>query len=240
MDLSENSVEELPEWITGFNMEIQWGEGYKGGYIYLQDNPLKTPPPEIVKQGKAAINNYFDQLREQEEDYLFEAKMLIVGEPGAGKTSMAWKIENPNCAMPDKADTTRGIDVRQYYFPLRKEDFTGFKHPEKLEKKEFRLNLWDFGGQEIYKATHRFFLTHRSLYALVADSRNEDTDFNYWLHIVEMFGGVSPLLIVLNEKYQRKRNLDISAMRHRFTNISEVLDVDFAEEDKSRLNRLTV
>jgi hypothetical protein len=35
------------------------------------------------------------------------------------------------------------------------------------------------------------------------DSRNEDTDFNYWLHLVEMFGGDSPLLIVLNEKYQR-------------------------------------
>jgi len=46
------------------------------------------------------------------------------------------------------------------------------------------------------------------------------------------------LLIVLNEKHKRKRNLDVSAMRKQFTNISEMLEVDFAEEDKSRLNKL--
>ncbi|MGE0085250.1 MAG: COR domain-containing protein [Desulfococcaceae bacterium] len=201
-------------------------------------NPLKTPPPEIVKQGKEAVRNYFAQLKEQQQDYLFEAKLLIVGEPGAGKTTMACKMDDADCALPEKEETTKGIAVKQYYFPLKKEDFRGFGHPEKLENRNFRINLWDFGGQEIYKATHRFFLSRRSLYALVADSRNEDTDFNYWLHIVEMFGADSPLLIVLNEKYQRKRNLDLPAMRNRFGNIKEVLDVDFAESDKTRLNRL--
>jgi len=29
------------------------------------------------------------------------------------------------------------------------------------------VNIWDFGGQEIYHATHQFFLTHRSLYLLL-------------------------------------------------------------------------
>ncbi|WP_347242416.1 hypothetical protein [Nostoc sp. FACHB-888] len=29
--------------------------------------------------------------------------------------------------------------------------------------REFRVNIWDFGGQEIYHATHQFFLTRRSL-----------------------------------------------------------------------------
>ncbi len=238
LDLFENPIEELQPWITDFNMKIRWESLGDDGYISFYGNPLKSPPPEIIKQGKEALKNYFEQLKEQEEDYLFEAKMLIVGEPGAGKTSMTWKMENPDCALPKEDETTKGIDVRQYYFPLKKEDFSAFKHPEKLESRKFRLNLWDFGGQEIYKATHRFFLSKRSLYALVADSRNEDTDFNYWLHIVEMFGGESPLLIVLNEKHQRKRNLDIEAMRKRFANISEVIDVDFADEDKTRLDKL--
>ena len=235
LDLDENKISQLPAEIVDLNMEIRW-EGYSD--LTLKGNPLQSPPIEIVGQGKAAIRNYFDQLKEQEEDYLFEAKMLIVGEPGAGKTSMAWKMENTDCHLPKVEETTKGIDVRQYYFPLRKEDFPEFKYPERLENRKFRVNLWDFGGQEIYKATHRFFLSKRSLYSLVADSRNEDTDFNYWLHIVEMFGGESPLLIVLNEKYQRKRNIDISAMQKRFTNISEVIDVDFAEKDKTRLDKL--
>ncbi len=235
LDLTENKIKKLPAEIVDLKMEIKW-EGYSG--LILEGNPLQSPPVEIVWQGKKAIRNYFRQLKEQEEDYLFEAKMLIVGEPGAGKTSMAWKMENTGCNLPKEEETTKGIDVRQYYFPLRKEDFPSFKYPRKLKKRKFRVNLWDFGGQEIYKATHRFFLSKRSLYSLVADSRNVDTDFNYWLHIVEMFGGDSPLLIILNEKHQRKRIIDISAMQKRFTNISEVIDVDFAEKNKTRLDKL--
>jgi Miro-like protein. len=58
------------------------------------------------------------------------------------------------------------------------------------------MNIWDFGGQEIYHATHQFFLTKRSLYILVADTRKEDTDFYYWLNVVELLSDNSPLLIV--------------------------------------------
>jgi GTPase SAR1 family protein len=151
---------------------------------------------------------------------------------------MARKMINANCKLPKERETTKGIDVLQYYFPLQKEDFPAFKHPEQLVDRRFRLNLWDFGGQEIYKATHRFFLSKRSLYALVADSRNEDTDFNYWLHIVEMFGVDSALLIVLNEKHKRERDFDNTAMQKRFTNISQVLTVDFSDDDHTRLNKL--
>lgn len=248
LSLEKNFIKEIPPWIIDFNMEITWKENvpvtqsysYKTeSGITIGNNPLSTPPPEIVKSGKSAIKNYFQQLKEQEEDYLFEAKMLIVGEPGAGKTTMARKIENPDIPLPKENETTKGIDVKQYRFPLQKEDFPAYQDFENLDNIGFCLNLWDFGGQEIYKATHRFFLSKRSLYALVADSRNEDTDFNYWLHIVEMFGGESPLMIILNEKHQRKRNLDIDAMRARFTNITDVIAVDFAEDDKTRLRKLT-
>jgi internalin A len=240
LHLQKNPISELPKWITDFDAEIEWKKygGIQEKCIMLYENPLKSPPPEIVAQGKRAIINYYEQLEEQNIDYLFEAKMLIVGEPGAGKTTLVRKLENPFCDMPKEEDTTRGIDVNPYYFPLLREDFPEFNHPEKLANRNFCLNLWDFGGQQIYKATHRFFLSERSLYALVADSRNENTDFNYWLHVIEMFGGESPLLIILNEKHNRKRSLDVLAMRNRFSNISEVIEVDFSEEDKTRIYKL--
>jgi hypothetical protein len=76
------------------------------------------------------------------------------------------------------------------------------------------------------------------LYVLVVDNRREDADFNYWLHVIEMFGGNSPLLIVSNEKQQRKRDIDIGALRQRFTNIRDILAIDFAEADKERLCKL--
>ena len=64
---------------------------------------------------------------------------------------------------------------------------------EKILKREFHVNIWDFGGQEIYHATHQFFLTRRSVYVLVCDDRKEDTDFAYWLQVVEMLSDGSPL-----------------------------------------------
>ena len=89
--------------------------------------------------------------------------------------------------------------------------------------KDFRVNIWDFGGQEIYHATHQFFLTKRSLYALVADTRKEDTDFYYWLNVVELLSNNSPLLIIKNEKQDRKREINERALRGEFTNLKETL-----------------
>nr|MDJ0704823.1 COR domain-containing protein [Leptolyngbyaceae cyanobacterium MO_188.B28] len=89
-------------------------------------------------------------------------------------------------------------------------------------------NIWDFGGQEIYHATHQFFLTKRSLYILVADSRKEDTDFFYWLNVVDLLSETSPILIVKNEKQDRKREINERQLRGEFTNLKETLATNLA------------
>lgn len=68
-------------------------------------------------------------------------------------------------------------------------------------KEKVRLNIWDFGGQEIMHATHQFFLTQRSLYLLVLNGREggEDADAEYWLKLIESFGGGSQVIVVLNK-----------------------------------------
>jgi len=128
-------------------------------------------------------------------DYLYEAKLLIVGEGGAGKTSLARRIVRSDAALPEEEkDTTRGIEITRWEFPLNRAD---------APNTTFRVNIWDFGGQQIYHATHQFFLTKRSLYALVAESRKEDHDFYGWLNRVELFGESSPVFIVKNRKFGR-------------------------------------
>lgn len=173
---------------------------------------LTNPPIEIVEQGNAAILQYFEELEKAKATggtiRLSEAKCLILGEGGAGKTSLVLKLLSKENQLPAEKETTQGIDVHPH--DLKLPDGT-----------DFRLNIWDFGGQEIYHATHQFFLTKRSLYILLDDTRKDektvnDPTFNYWLQTAELYGGNSPLLIVQNEKGDRSKQLDLRGMQGRF------------------------
>ena len=185
--------------------------------LNLSSNPLESPPPEIITKGFKAILDFCRQQLEQEIDRLYEAKLLIVGEAGAGKTTLAKKIQDNKYTLQQDENTTEGIDVIQWKFLLD-------------NNREFQVNIWDFGGQEIYHATHQFFLTKRSLYALVADTRKEDTDFYYWLNVVELLSGNSPLLIVKNEKQERKREINERELRREFTTFQETLTTNLATD----------
>jgi GTPase SAR1 family protein len=183
--------------------------------LFLSGNPIETPPPEVVAKGLGAIRDYFRQLEAKGQDYLYEAKLLIVGEGGAGKTTLVKKIKDPNYRLREGETSTEGIRVTRWQFPME-------------NGRSFWVNIWDFGGQEIYHATHQFFLTKRSLYALVADTRKEDTDFYYWLNVVELLSDNSPLLIIKNEKQDRHREINERQLRGQFTNLKETLATNLA------------
>ena len=182
---------------------------------------IGTPPPEVASKGLYAIRDYWRQRADNGVDYLYEAKVIILGEAGAGKTSLARKIENPQYKLQAQEKSTEGIDVIRHHFTSRINPKQ--QKNEKLSEHQFRANIWDFGGQEIYHATHQFFLTRRSVYVLVCDDRKEDTDFSYWLHVVEMLSDASPLLIVQNEKQDRKRDINLGGLRARFSNLKQAL-----------------
>ena len=57
----------------------------------------------------------------------------------------------------------------------------------------------------------------------MADDRKEDTDFNYWLNVVELLSESSPLLIAQNEKQDRRRDINLGSLRARFPNLKEGL-----------------
>jgi GTPase SAR1 family protein len=193
-------------------------------YLDTHFNPIESPPAEIANNGLEAIRDYWRQRADTGVDYLCEAKLIILGEAEAGKTSLAKKIENPSYELREREKSTEGIDVIRYQFPtaIRVHE----RGEERILNRMFQVNIWDFGGQEIYHATHQFFLTRRSVYVLVCDDRKQDTDFSYWLQVIEMLSDASPLWIVQNEKQDRKRDINLSNLRMRFGNLRGALSTN--------------
>ncbi len=147
----------------------------------LEDNPLKSPPPEIIKRGLKAIAVYFKSIADETLP-LNEAKILLVGDGAAGKTSFVRRLLGQD--FNENESQTHGINIDPWNMTVA--------------KRRIQLHMWDFGGQEIMHATHLFFLSERSLYILVLDGRKEE-DPEYWLKHIESFGGDSPILVVLNK-----------------------------------------
>jgi len=195
--------------------------------LILGTDRLVEPPPEISANGLEAIKRYWSQKLDAGVDILAEAKLLIVGESGAGKTSLTKKILDPGYVLDAAEDSTEGINVMAWQFPasirVRGED------GERLIERDFRANIWDFGGQEIYHSTHQFFLTKRSVYALVTDERKEDTDFEYWLEVVNLLSDASPIVIVQNRKQGRQQGIDYGTLRQRYPNLCGTLALDLAD-----------
>ncbi|HLP61272.1 MAG TPA: COR domain-containing protein, partial [Candidatus Deferrimicrobium sp.] len=215
LDVRNNRIRHLPSDITSWwpGMEIKWEDNYTYG-LNLYGNTLTDPPVEIVKQGKAAIENYFDEI-ERASVLFLESKLLLVGSGDVGKTTLMKKLkDNAFVVTPGVEDTTRGIDIQTWQLPC--------PFPGGITR-DVNIHFWDFGGQDILHATHQFFLTKRSLYLFVWDPRKEEEtrSFDYWLNAVKLFGAGSPLIMVMNKAELRIKHIDEASFQDKFPNIAE-------------------
>jgi hypothetical protein len=176
--------------------------------LLLERNPgLVFPPPEIVEQGTAAVltflRKYLEDSRRQ-----WVSKVLVLGEGGVGKTSLLRALAGE--PLDQQESTTHGIEIR----PLE------FSHPSE-PRVTMQLNAWDFGGQEIYHATHQFFLTERSLFVLVWNARHgyEQGKLYYWLDAVQARAPQSPVLIVAAFIDQRDADLPLADIQRKYPQV---------------------
>ncbi len=216
LDLENNRITKIPETIQKL---------LKLEKLDLRGNPLSIPPDILALQAgqdrpeaRPILDYYFRTQDPKENTNLYEVKILIVGEGGSGKTSLAKKLIDPDYQLkPETEDiSTQGIDILHW-------EFVGHN------QQTYKVNIWDFGGQEIYHQTHQFFLTDRSLYLLVADSRKEDTDHYFWLQIIRLLSDESPVLLIQNEKQNRTCNLSHRELRAEFTNLETPPAINLAD-----------
>jgi internalin A len=172
IDLSFNALTAIPESLAGLpNLTT----------LFVQGNPGLGIPDEICvskttgsgKPPKEIFNYYFSKLAGARP--LNEAKLILVGQGGVGKTSLVKTLTGQKFKKGEK--TTEGIKISDWACPLNRED-------------KVTVHIWDFGGQEMMHATHQFFLTARSLYLLVLNRRPGaiDREADYW------FGWCGPLV----------------------------------------------
>lgn len=240
LDLSDNQLTELPESI-GRLAELKFlylenndlsglPESLKNlaalEKLYLHGNGALDLPAEVLgpswqwSEAKAAnpaeILDYYFRVRGGGRRPLNEAKLILLGRGAVGKTSLVNRLIHNRFKLGE--EKTDGIRITEW--PLR---LNG--------NEDVRLNVWDFGGQEIMHATHQFFLTQRSLYLLVLNGREggEDADAEYWLKLIESFGDESPVIVVLNKIKEHAFDLNRRGLRQKYPFIRHFVKTDCAD-----------
>ncbi|MEH2149406.1 leucine-rich repeat domain-containing protein [Nostoc sp.] len=199
--LNNNQLSSLPPEISQLSNLIR---------LSLDNNPqLSSPPPEIVKQGTQAILKYLRKRLEGSQRQ-WVSKLLIIGEGGVGKTSLLRALRGED--FNTQESTTHGIEIK----------WLDLSHPSKAGT-TMHLKTWDFGGQEIYHATHQFFLTNRSLFLLAWNARLgfEQGKLYYWLDTIKALAPESPILLVVTHIDERDADLPLAELRRKYPQIIE-------------------
>jgi len=178
-NLIKNGLDVVVAKIYKDGMDIFLGEADSEEFYRC---PLICPPLEIAQANLQAVLDYFEELGDDPLK-LNEVKIIFLGEASAGKTSLVKRLMGE--AFDADESQTHGIRIRKLPFTMADGD-------------QVLAHLWDFGGQEVMHATHQFFLSQRSVYVLLLNSRNDD-QAEKWLKHAESFGGRSPVLVVLNK-----------------------------------------
>jgi internalin A len=179
--LSDNQLTELPPSLARLE---------KLTTLRLDDNPLNPALQSAYDAGPPELMAYLRSLEEAEP--LYEAKLVLVGEGGVGKTTLLKALRGREGQEPRKDEpTTHGVQIDIHALRL--------PHPDK-EGVEIQLNAWDFGGQEVYRVTHQFFFSRRSLYLLVWEPRAgvQQCQVEDWLRLIRLRVGDDARVLVIS------------------------------------------
>ncbi len=149
----------------------------------------------------------------QEGRPLNEARVLFIGPPGAGKTSLVHRLKD-NSYIENRPTT---LTVETHAIPLGART----------------AHLWDFGGQDFMHATHPLFFSARCVYVLVLNVRHtyEQNRVEYWMRTIRAFGGDAPVVVVGNHADAQGHLLDLpqNRLQREFPNILAFVQTSAAE-----------
>jgi internalin A len=201
-------------WLT--ELPAQMGQLTNLHTLRLEGNPLAEPLPELVSQGTPAVLAYLRSLRDAEAQ--FEAKLLLLGDPEAGKSSVVARLRGEG--FDRDRSSTHGIELDGLHLP----------HPDPEQQAMITLHTWDFGGQRLYQATHQLFLTPQALYLLVLNPRQGTGEqVDRWLRRIHLLVGdqARVVLVTTHADDSHRPDLDFAALQQAYpTLLAEMVEVD--------------
>lgn len=171
--------------------------------LVLSGCKLDDLPPEVC--GEGAFENVLDKVRAHYEDLKSgqrrdaEIKVLFLGNGGVGKTQLCRRLRD--LEFDPSVPTTHGVQLGEMTVPW--ENF-----PEPV-----RLNLWDFGGQDIYHGSHALFLHGQAIFLLLWTPELEcqtayqegelslrHRPLSYWLDYLRAFAGTDASVLIVQSQ----------------------------------------
>ena len=203
-------------WVDGLVLEKE--------VIDLRGANLSTQPISIFREGPDVIREYYDAPKTP----VRESKVIFLGDGGAGKTHTMKRILANGDDTGFETDPTLGIAIQTYV-------------AHEGEENEFKINFWDFGGQENMHAMHRCFLTERTLYVVVISNRwGLDQQARYWLDNIHSFAPKSPVILALNQwEGIREFGLDTNRLQKDYPNLVTVVPYTAKAGSRKQFETLT-
>ena len=181
LDFTENEITDLPPSLA----QLKYLNN-----IELHGNPLNPALQSAYEAGLDAVKAYLRSLDNAEP--LYEAKLVLVGEGNVGKTTLLKALKGKADEAPQEHEpTTHGVEI----------DIHGLRLPNPAKDGvEIQLNAWDFGGQDVYRVTHQFFFSRRSLYLLVWEPRRgvQQCQVEDWLNMIRLRVGDDARVIIVS------------------------------------------
>ena len=205
LNLANNKIQSVPLFLLQWPLDWHFGDSVNHG-LSLGGNPLLIPKA-VIKNGRQAIKEYYQSLEQEGSKELREAKLILLGEPDAGKSSIVRRLLH-NEFDPQSA-TTLGTDIHRWQF-------------SDADDEKYRVNIWDFGGQDIQQSIHHLFLTAGALYLVVLDARRDESPLQ-WLQTINTFAAGATVLIAVNQiDVNAHPKLNLQELRAAYPNIANV------------------
>ena len=121
------------------------------------------------------------------DDELNEIKIILIGEPGTGKTCLI------NVATGNQFNENSESTLLSTYVTKKMV----------INDKEYALNLWDTAGQEKYRAMTKIFTKNSKIVVFVYAINNKNTFEemkSYWIKTIKETLGDDPILGIAGNK----------------------------------------